>query len=95
MVLASSFDLRLPGVRTLKEKRARLRPIIDRIRHRHHLSVAEVDRQDQHGRAVIEVAVVASDAGHATDLMDGIERLVWASDGIEVIEIERSWLDRS
>lgn len=95
MVLASRFDLRLPGVRTLKEKRARLRPVIDRIRHRHHLSVAEVDRQDEHGRAVIEVAVVAPDPGHADEVMDGIERLVWGSDGIEVIEVERSWLDQT
>jgi len=47
MVLVSRYELRLPGVRSLKEKRSRIRPVTDRVRHRHHLSVAEVDRQDE------------------------------------------------
>jgi len=93
MVLAGRFDLRLPGTRSLKDKRARIRPIVDRVRHRHHLSVAEVDRQDELGRAVIEVAVVASSPGHATEVLDGIERLVWSAEGVEVISVERFWLE--
>jgi len=93
MVLAGRFDLRLPGTRSLKDKRARIRPIVDRVRHRHHLSVAEVDRQDDLGRAVIEVAVVASSPGHATEVLDGIERLVWSAEGVEVISVERFWLE--
>jgi len=93
MVLAGRFDLRLPGTRSLKDKRARIRPIVDRVRHRHHLSVAEVDRQDDLGRAVIEVAVVASSPGHATEVLDGIERLVWSAEGVEVISVGRFWLE--
>ena len=95
MVLAGRFDLRLAGTRSLKDKRARIRPVIDRIRHRHHLSVAEVDRQDDPGRAVIEVAVVSSSPAHATEVLDGVDRLVWAADGMEVIAAERRWLDDS
>jgi uncharacterized protein len=93
MVLAGRFDLRLVGTRSLKDKRSRVRPVIDRIRHRHHLSVAEVDHQDDPGRAVIEVAVVSSSPAHATEVLDGIDRLVWAADGVEVIATERRWLD--
>jgi uncharacterized protein YlxP (DUF503 family) len=93
MVLAGRFDLRLAGTRSLKDKRSRIRPLIDRIRHGHHLSVGEVDRQDDPGRAVIEVAVVSSGPAHATEVLDGIDRLVWAAAGIEVIGTERRWLD--
>ena len=91
MVLSGRFEPRLPGTRSLKDKRARIRPVIDRIRHRHHLSVAEVDRQDDLGRCVIEVAVVAAGPGHAQDVMDGVERLVWSADGIEVLSLELTW----
>lgn len=93
MVLTCRYELRLPGVRSLKEKRSRVRPIVDRVRHRHHLSVAEVGRQDDHGRAVIQVAVVASSQAVAEEVLDGIDRLVWSADGIEVTEAERRWLD--
>ncbi len=93
MVLVSRYELRLPGARSLKEKRSRIRPVTDRVRHRHHLSVAEVDRQDEAGRAVIEVAVVSSSPAHASEVMDGIDRLVWSADGVEVLDAERTWAD--
>jgi uncharacterized protein YlxP (DUF503 family) len=93
VVLAARFELRLPGCRSLKDKRSRLRPVIDRVRHRHHTSVAETDRQDQVERAVIEVAVVAPGPARAEEIMDGLERLVWSADGIEVVEMTRRWLE--
>jgi uncharacterized protein YlxP (DUF503 family) len=93
MVLAGRFELRLPGTRSLKDKRSRIRPVIDRIRHRHHLSVAEVGHQDDLARSAIEVAVVSSSPAHASEVLDGIERLVWAADGVEVLSVERRWLD--
>lgn len=95
MVLTSRYELRLPGARSLKDKRARLRPVVDRIRHRHHLSVAEVARQDDLGRAVVQVAVVASTASMAEQVMDGIDRLVWSADDVEVVDVARRWVDES
>lgn len=93
MVLAARFELRLPGCRSLKEKRSRLRPVVDRVRHRHHTSVAEVDGQDDHGRAVIEVAVVADAPARAEELMDGLERLVWSAADIDVVAVDRAWVE--
>lgn len=93
MVLACRFELRLPGCRSLKEKRSRLRPVVDRVRHRHHTSVAETGAQDTWDRAVLEVAVVAPGPRRAEELMDVIDRLVWSADGIEVVGAARDWLD--
>jgi uncharacterized protein YlxP (DUF503 family) len=93
MVLTCRYDLRLPGVSSLKEKRSRIRPVVDRVRHRHHLSVAEVDHQDDHGRSTIQVAVVASTAGLAETTLDAVDRLVWSADGVEVVEAARTWLE--
>ncbi len=56
---AVCFELRVPESRSLKAKRAAVRPIVDGLRHRFHVSVAEVDHQDAWQRAAIAVAVVA------------------------------------
>ena len=92
VVIAARFELRLRDVASLKEKRSRVRPIVERIRVRHHLSVSEVDHQDDLHLATVGVAVVAPTAKRATELMDGVDRLVWAADGVEVIEAVRSWV---
>ena len=55
---AVRFDLHVPESRSLKAKRAAIRPIVDGLRHRFQVSVAEVDHQDQWQRAAIGVAVV-------------------------------------
>ena len=62
--------------RSLKEKRAVVRPIVDRLRHRFHLSVAEVDHHDLWQRAAIGVALVAESHRHLEELLDTVERFV-------------------
>ena len=57
---AVSFDLHVPESRSLKAKRAVIRPIVDGLRHRFHLSVAETGHLDQWQRAEIGVAIVAA-----------------------------------
>ncbi len=52
-------ELHIHGSQSLKEKRAVLRRIKDRTRARHNVSVAEVDHQDLHQRAVLAFAAVA------------------------------------
>ena len=59
---AVCFDLHVPESRSLKAKRAAIRPIVDGLRHRFQVSVAEVDHQDQWQRAAIGVAVVGGAA---------------------------------
>ena len=54
------YDLHIPGSRSLKAKRAALRPVVDTLRHRFRLSVAETAHQDRWQRAEIGVAVVAA-----------------------------------
>lgn len=92
-VLAMSIDLKLPGCASLKEKRAALRPVIDGIRHRQQVSVAETGHHDLWQRAGIGVAVVSVDETGADEAMDRIERFVWSRPDVEVISTERYWLE--
>ncbi len=90
---AVCFDLHVPESRSLKTKRAAIRPVIDGLRHRFHVSVAEVDHLDQWQRAGIGVAVVSGSVGQLEAVLDSVERFVHSTPGIEVLDVERSWLD--
>jgi len=90
---AMSFDLHVPASRSLKAKRAAIRPIVDGMRHRFRLSVAEVDHQDQWQRAEIAVAVVAESDGRVRELLDAAERFVAGAPDVELLRTETAWLD--
>lgn len=91
--LAASFDLHIPESRSLKAKRAALRPIIDGLRHRFHVSVAEVDHQDRWQRAEIAVALVAQSDGRLREVLASIERFVAGAPDVELLDIEIVELD--
>jgi uncharacterized protein YlxP (DUF503 family) len=91
---ALAFDLHLPNSHSLKEKRAIIKPILDGCRHRYHVAAAEVDHQDRWQRAGLAVAAVSATPSHLTDILDGVERFVWSFPEVEVVAVERSWLEQ-
>lgn len=90
---AVRFDLHVPESRSLKVKRAAIRPIVDGLRHRYRVSVAEVGYHDQWQRAEIGIAVVAASGGHLRDVLDEVERFVARAPAIEVLEVEVIHMD--
>ena len=92
---AVCFDLHVPESRSLKAKRAAIRPLVDGLRHRFRISVAEVDHLDQWQRAAIGVAVVSGSVTQLEQLLDSVERFVDTAEGVELLDVERTWLERS
>ena len=90
---AMTFDLHVPASRSLKAKRAAIRPIVDGLRHRFRISVAEVDHQDQWQRAVIGVAIVAESDGRVQELLGAVERFVVGASDVELLATEVAWLE--
>ena len=88
-----TYDLHVPESRSLKSKRAAIKPIIEGARHRFWVSVAEVDHHDQWQRSAIAVAAVASSNSHLDDILGSVDRFVWSHPAIEVLSTERSWLE--
>lgn len=84
-----SFDLLLGDVRSLKEKRSVVRPIVAELQRKYAVSAAEVGGQDLHRRAQIGLAVVSGDTGHLTDVLDRCERLVAARPEVELLSVRR------
>ncbi|MGH9292084.1 MAG: DUF503 domain-containing protein [Acidimicrobiales bacterium] len=93
MVGILQVELHLPSCRSLKEKRAVIRPIVTSARARYSVAVAEVGFQELHQRSALEVAAVASVEHVVTGMLDAVERLVWAASDAEVVSCTRSWLE--
>jgi uncharacterized protein YlxP (DUF503 family) len=90
---AVRFDLHIPQSRSLKVKRAAVRPIVDGLRHRFHVSVAEVDHHDQWQRAGIAVAVVGVSESQVRELLASVERFVVTAADVELLDVETAWLE--
>ncbi|HYU57593.1 MAG TPA: DUF503 domain-containing protein, partial [Actinomycetota bacterium] len=58
MVAVVSFDLRIPGSTSLKEKRHVVKALSASLRQRFNVSVAEVDHHDLWQRATVAVSAV-------------------------------------
>ncbi|HIF97745.1 MAG TPA: DUF503 domain-containing protein [Myxococcales bacterium] len=59
---AGLIELHVHGSRSLKQKRGVVKAIVQRLRNRFNISVAEVDGQETWQRAVLGLAVVGCDA---------------------------------
>jgi uncharacterized protein YlxP (DUF503 family) len=70
------FDLLLGDVRSLKEKRSIIRPLIADLSRRTEAAAAEVGAHDLHRRAEIGISVIGGDATHVRDVLDRAERLL-------------------
>ncbi|MCV7150943.1 DUF503 domain-containing protein [Mycolicibacterium pyrenivorans] len=83
------FDILLGDVRSLKQKRSVVRPLIAELTRRFSVSAAETGSQDLHRRAGVGVALVAADRAHAVAVLDAAERLVAARPELELLSARR------
>ena len=88
LVALERFDLRIPGCRSLKQKRHVLTSLTAALRQRFPVSVAEVEHQDLWQRTAIAVAAVGADQHHLRRVMHEVEKLVERWDGTEVLDAE-------
>jgi len=56
-----TLQLQLPGCKSLKEKRSRLKPLITRLHREFNISVAELSRQDLWDEAILGCAMISND----------------------------------
>ena len=92
-VLALEVDLHVPSSRSLKDKRRPVKSILDGGRQHFGVAAAEVAHHDLLQRAGLGFAIVGAQAGHCEDVIDEVERFVWSHPDIEVLAVERRWLE--
>jgi uncharacterized protein len=84
-----TLDVLLGDVRSLKQKRSVVRPVVSELRRRFEVAVAETGHLDLHRRAEVGVAVVSADSGHCVAVLDACERLVAGRPEVELLAARR------
>lgn len=71
-----TVDLFLGEANSLKEKRRMLKSVIDRIKTRFNVSVAEVGEQDTWQRSVIGISFISSEQAHVHKVFASVIRFI-------------------
>ena len=79
------LDVLLGDVRSLKQKRSLVRPVVAELRRRFEVAAAEAGYLELHRRALIGIACVSPDARHATEVLERCERMVAARPELELL----------
>ncbi len=80
------WELHIDGCSSLKQKRAILRSLKDRLRGRHNVSIAETGHQDIWQRAELSAAVVSSDRRRAQEMLSRIDSVVESDFRVRIID---------
>lgn len=90
MIVASqTWELAIPGCSSLKEKRAVVRSIRDRLRSKFNVSVAETGLQDVHARAELSMAVVTTERRMASSILDKADLFVESMGVAVIVRVDR------
>lgn len=86
VVGVGTFTVFMPGVGSLKGKRAILNSVKGRVRSRFNASIAEVDELDLWQRATLGVAVVSNDRRHVNSVLEKIRATVEREDRLNLVD---------
>ena len=81
------IDLRVPGVTSLKGKRAVVKSLIGDLRRQLNVSVIELGYQEQYQRTVIGVTVAAASEHGVRTVIQQIEKIVFREPRVELIHL--------
>jgi uncharacterized protein YlxP (DUF503 family) len=82
---AVELDVLFGDVRSLKQKRSLVRPVVAELRRRFDVAAAEAGHLELRRRSLIGVAVVAADGAQARDVLEACERLVAGRPELELL----------
>ncbi len=93
MIAVALVVFRLYEVHSLKEKRAVMRPLLEGIRAKHKISIAEIDHLDSYRQSVVEFAVVGNEKKHLEKVTQRILQEMETYAQLEVVQWEREVWD--
>ncbi len=88
-ILIMKITLRAPWVHSLKEKRMIVRSLIQKLKNKFNISVAEVENQDIHSTIDIGIAGLAGNSAQADSIMEHIITFVENNTDAEIVQIEK------
>lgn len=88
-ILHMKITLRASWVHSLKEKRMVVKSIIQKLKNKFNISVAEVDEQDIHQTLVIGIAAICGTSAQLDSTMEHIITFVECNTDAEIIDIQK------
>jgi uncharacterized protein YlxP (DUF503 family) len=67
-----TLQIEIPGCKSLKDKRSRIKPLMTRLHREFNISVAEIDHHDAWQSAVIACALVSNSAKHTQRALQSV-----------------------
>lgn len=83
-----TVELFFRGVNSLKDKRKILKSILDKIKARFNVSVAEVDKQDAWQFSVIGITFLSNENGHVYQTLASVARFIEGFPEAEIIRVQ-------
>lgn len=80
------FEIGVDGSTSLKDKRRVVKSLKDRLHREHQVSVAEVDRLDDHRRGVLGLTLTSNDLPHTQSVLDRILDKLQQTPGFELLD---------
>jgi len=90
-VKSAELAFRIHYATSLKDKRSVCRSLIDKVRQRFNVSIAEVATQDSHQILTIGVAVVSGNADHAQRSLDEVIRFIEENTDAELFDVSNCY----
>ena len=88
---AMTVDLLLGDVRSLKQKRGAVRPVLAGLRRHLDVAAAETGGHDLLRRAEIGLSTVSGEHARVEQVLDEAERWLWGRPELEVVSVRR-WI---
>ena len=83
-----TLELYIPTAHSLKDKRRIVKSLIERVKNKFNVSIAEVDRQDNWQHAVIGMATVSNESVHVQQTLNTVTRFIENNEDLsEVINV--------
>ena len=88
-ILLMKVTLRASWSHSLKEKRIVVKSIVQKLKNKFNVSVAEVDEQDIHQTIVVGIAAICGTSSQLDSTMEHIITFIECNTDAEIVDIEK------
>lgn len=85
------FELHIPGMGSLKEKRSVISSLKQRLRNGHNIAVSEVAFQDLHQRCALGISTVCLHQAEADSLYEAVYRQIEGTFPVQIGRAEKTF----
>ena len=88
-ILVMKVTLRASWVHSLKEKRMIVKSIVQRLKNKFNISVAEVEEQDIHQTIVIGISGICGTSAQVDSTMENVISFIECNTDAEIVDIQK------